>query len=95
MRLGGQRGPVAPARPAAPLVAGGDVPSQLESLSTNTGIEILLALGGLPESGRSTTAEYLRVRHGFARLKIGFLIETAAALHGTGDPYAADPVARG
>jgi cytidylate kinase/predicted nucleotidyltransferase len=52
----------------------------------------VVALGGLSESGKSTAAEYLRARHGFARLKLGYLVETAAALHGIDDPYSADPV---
>jgi hypothetical protein len=79
------------------------VQARLRELVQDAGIEVpscrlpqvkVIALGGLSESGKSTTAEYLRVRHGFARLKIGYLIETAAALHGIDDPYAADPIAQ-
>jgi hypothetical protein len=51
-----------------------------------------VALGGMSESGKSTAAEHLRVTHGFARLKIGYLIELAAGLCGIADPYAADDV---
>jgi cytidylate kinase len=52
------------------------------------------ALGGLSESGKSTAAEYLRLHHGHARLKLGYLIEEAAERCGIADPYAADPVTR-
>ena len=77
------------------------VQARLRELVRDAGIEVALcrlpqvkvvALGRLPESGKSMTAEYLRVRHGFARLKIGYLVETTAALHGIDDPYAADPI---
>jgi hypothetical protein len=47
----------------------------------------VVALGGMSESGKSTAAEYLRTRHGFARLKIGYLIEEAAARCQIADPY--------
>ncbi|MDR0359425.1 MAG: nucleotidyltransferase domain-containing protein [bacterium] len=45
------------------------------------------AFGGMSESGKSTAAEYLRTHHGFARLKIGYLIEEAAARVGIRDAY--------
>lgn len=51
-----------------------------------------VAFGGMSESGKSTAAEYLRVTHAFARLKIGYLVELAAGLCGIADPYAADDV---
>jgi cytidylate kinase len=90
----------------ATTIVTGDLPimsvqARLRELVRDAGIEVALcrlpevkvvALGGLSESGKSTAAEYLRVRHGFARLKLGYLVETAAALHGIDDPYAADPV---
>lgn len=47
----------------------------------------VVALGGLSESGKSTVGEYLRTRHGFGRLKIGYLIEGAACRSGIADPY--------
>ena len=47
----------------------------------------VVALGGMSESGKSTAADYLRTHHGFARLKIGYLIEEAAARSGISDPY--------
>ncbi|MFE3068831.1 nucleotidyltransferase domain-containing protein [Streptomyces sp. NPDC059247] len=50
------------------------------------------ALGGMSESGKSTTGEYLRTQHGHARLKIGHLIEEAAGRAGIHDPYRLGPV---
>lgn len=47
----------------------------------------VVAVGGMSESGKSTAADYLRTRHGFTRLKIGYLIEEAAARSGISDPY--------
>ncbi len=47
----------------------------------------VVAIGGLSESGKSTAADYLRTRHGLVRLKIGYLIEEAAARSGINDPY--------
>ncbi|MFJ6185690.1 nucleotidyltransferase domain-containing protein [Streptomyces sp. NPDC092295] len=48
----------------------------------------VVALGGLSESGKSTAGEYLRTRHGYARLKIGYLIEDSARRCRIADPYA-------
>jgi len=48
----------------------------------------VVALAGLSESGKSTAGEYLASRHGYARLKIGYLLETAAARCGAVDVYA-------
>lgn len=95
---------IAEGRFAARIVTG-DLPimsvqARLRELACGAGIEVpmcrlpqlkVLAMGGLSESGKSTAAEYLRVRHGFARLKIGYLIETAAVLRGVSDPYDSDP----
>lgn len=50
------------------------------------------ALGGMSESGKSTAGEYLRTRHGHARLKIGYLIEEAAGWAGIHDPYRLGPI---
>ncbi|HVB43261.1 MAG TPA: hypothetical protein VNF47_11220 [Streptosporangiaceae bacterium] len=50
------------------------------------------ALGGLSESGKSTAGAYLATRHGYARLKIGYLLEVAAARCGIADVYALDEV---
>jgi cytidylate kinase len=47
-----------------------------------------VALGGLSESGKSTAGAYLAARHGYARLEIGYLIESAAARCGIADAYA-------
>jgi len=44
-------------------------------------------LGGLSESGKSTVGELLRDEHGATRLKIGYLLEVAAARAGVADPY--------
>ncbi|MGX1971727.1 nucleotidyltransferase domain-containing protein [Streptomyces kronopolitis] len=52
----------------------------------------VIALGGMSESGKSTAGEYLRTHHGYARLKIGYLIRDAAARAGIADPYRLDPV---
>ncbi|MEE1806457.1 hypothetical protein [Streptomyces sp. BE133] len=54
----------------------------------------VVALGGMSESGKSTAGEYLRTRHGHARLKIGYLIGEAAHRTGIGSPYALAPVVR-
>ncbi|MFR9727520.1 nucleotidyltransferase domain-containing protein [Streptomyces sp. MS19] len=67
----------------APLVPGGCL----------SGVRIV-ALGGMSESGKSTAGEYLRTRHGHARLKIGYLIEDAAHRAGIADPYAVASVMR-
>ncbi|MGW5936782.1 nucleotidyltransferase domain-containing protein [Streptomyces celluloflavus] len=48
----------------------------------------VVALGGLSESGKSAAGEYLRTRHGHARLKIGHLIEDSAHRCRIADPYA-------
>jgi cytidylate kinase len=53
----------------------------------------VVALGGLSESGKSTAGAYLQARHGYARLKIGYLLETAAARRGIADVYGLDVVA--
>ncbi|MYR03548.1 MULTISPECIES: nucleotidyltransferase domain-containing protein [unclassified Streptomyces] len=50
------------------------------------------ALGGMSESGKSTAGEYLRTRHGHARLKIGYLIEDAAERAAIPDPYRVGPI---
>ncbi|WP_328954658.1 nucleotidyltransferase domain-containing protein [Kitasatospora purpeofusca] len=54
----------------------------------------VVALGGMSESGKSTAGEYLRVRHGYARLKIGYLIEDAAQRADIADPYEIPAVVR-
>jgi hypothetical protein len=46
-------------------------------------------LAGLSESGKSTVGALLRDEHGVTRLKIGYLLEVAAARAGLGDPYTA------
>ncbi|RAY17260.1 nucleotidyltransferase domain-containing protein [Actinomadura craniellae] len=48
----------------------------------------VVALGGLSESGKSTAGEYLRTRHGHARLKIGHLLADTADRCQITDPYA-------
>lgn len=50
----------------------------------------VVALGGLSEAGKSTAGAYLAIRHGYARLKIGYLLEAAAARYGIADVYALD-----
>jgi hypothetical protein len=51
----------------------------------------VVAFGGMSESGKSTAAECMRTRHGYGRLKIGYLIEQAASRCGIDDPYASRP----
>ncbi|MEU5798449.1 nucleotidyltransferase domain-containing protein [Streptomyces sp. NPDC047813] len=58
-----------------------------------SGVQVI-ALGGLSESGKSTAGEYLRVRHGHARLKIGYLLEDAARRADVADPYEIPAVVR-
>lgn len=60
-------------------VRSGPMPSDL--------VERLWVLGGLSESGKSTVGELLRAEHGAARLKIGYLLEIAAARAGITSPY--------
>jgi hypothetical protein len=50
----------------------------------------VVALGGLSESGKSTAGAYLTTRHGYARLKIGYLLQAAADRYGVTDVYALD-----
>src|SRR5262249_51847872 len=50
----------------------------------------VVALGGMSESGKSSAADWLRRRHGYTRLKMGFLLEHAATRHGIDDIYALD-----
>jgi cytidylate kinase len=54
----------------------------------------VVAFGGLSESGKSTAAQWLRRRHGYTRLKIGYLLEQAAVRHGIADVYALDETAQ-
>lgn len=53
-----------------------------------------VAIGGLSESGKSTTAQHLHHRHGFARLKIGYLFGLAAVRHRIGDITRLPPASR-
>ncbi|WP_329131308.1 DUF4254 domain-containing protein [Streptomyces sp. NBC_01476] len=48
----------------------------------------VLALGGLSECGKSTSAEFVQRTCGAQRLKIGFLLRQAAHRNGLADPYA-------
>lgn len=50
----------------------------------------VVALGGLSESGKSTAGACLATRHGYARLKIGYLLQVAADRFGIADVYALD-----
>ena len=52
----------------------------------------VVALGGLSESGKSTAGAYLAGQHGYARLKIGYLLEVAGLRCGISDVYALDEV---
>jgi cytidylate kinase len=80
-----------------------DVQDQLRTLLRErlgvpvTGVALrrvqVVALGGLSESGKSTAGAYLAGRHGYARLKIGYLLQAAADAHAIADVYALDDVA--
>lgn len=80
-----------------------DVQDQLRALLRGrlgvpvTGVALrqvqVAALGGLSESGKSTAGAYLAERHGYARLKIGYLLQTGAGAHGIADVYALDDAA--
>lgn len=48
----------------------------------------VLAFGGLSESGKSTSAEFVQRACGAQRFKIGYLLREAAHRHGLSDPYA-------
>ncbi|MGD3109411.1 DUF4254 domain-containing protein [Streptomyces sp. YGL11-2] len=48
----------------------------------------VIALGGLSECGKSTSAEFLQHTCGTQRLKIGYLLRQAAHRQGLADPYA-------
>lgn len=50
----------------------------------------VVALGGLSESGKSAAGAYLAARHGYARLKIGYLLDAAAARRQVADVYTLD-----
>lgn len=50
----------------------------------------VVGLGGMSESGKSTAGGWFARRHGFVRLKIGYLMQQAAITHGLGDPYLQD-----
>ena len=52
----------------------------------------VLALGGLSESGKSTAGAYLASRHGYARLKIDYLLQSAVVRYGIADVYTLDEV---
>lgn len=47
----------------------------------------IVALAGLSESGKSTAGDLLSRRHGFARLKMGYLTDTSASRHNLTSPY--------
>lgn len=51
------------------------------------GVQVV-ASAGLSEAGKSTAGAYLAARQGYARLKIGYLLESAAALCDIADVYA-------
>lgn len=53
-------------------------------------IDLVIAFGGLSESGKSSSAEYLRHATGSYRFKMGFLLESAAGRAGFADPYVLD-----
>ncbi|WP_433501729.1 nucleotidyltransferase domain-containing protein (plasmid) [Sphaerimonospora sp. CA-214678] len=75
----------------------GDLCARLEQTSMPIAQPVItqrwtVALGGMSESGKSTAGEYLQHEHGFARLKIGYLLDCAAARHRIADVYALPPV---
>ncbi|GIH73034.1 hypothetical protein Mth01_52870 [Sphaerimonospora thailandensis] len=75
----------------------GDLCVRLEQMSVPVAPPVVtsrwtVALGGMSESGKSTAGEYLQHEHGFARLKIGYLLDCAAARHRIADVYVLPPV---
>lgn len=50
----------------------------------------VVAFGGMSESGKSTAADWLRRRHRYTRMKIGYLLAQAAVRHHVADVYALD-----
>ncbi|PKV83494.1 hypothetical protein [Streptomyces sp. TLI_146] len=77
-----------------------DVQNQFRSHLSQVGLQVrpllggvrrVIGLGGMSESGKSSAGEYLRRRFGTTRLKLGYLIELAAARNGLTDPYGEEP----
>jgi hypothetical protein len=74
-----------------------DVQRQLRAVLAEHGVPVrplpasaperVWALGGMSESGKSTAGELLAAEHGATRLKIGWLLQTAALRAGVTDPY--------
>lgn len=62
----------------------------VERVTVSTNIDQVIALGGLSESGKSSSGEYLRHQDGTYRLKMSFLLDIAAKRAGVGDPYVLD-----
>jgi hypothetical protein len=76
------------------------VQRRLCRLLSDHGIDVLppaicgvhvIALGGLSECGKSSAGAYLAEHHGSAQLKIGYLLDVAAARHRISDVYALPP----
>lgn len=73
-----------------------EIQNEIRSLLKERGIEVspscvhferVYAFGGMSESGKSTSADYLRTKYGVTRLKIHYLIETAAKIRDIPDVY--------
>lgn len=60
----------------------------VEPLPAPTELDKILVLAGMSESGKSTVGDLLRAEYGWSRLKIGYLLDVAAARAGVTDPYA-------
>lgn len=59
--------------------------------SCNASQAQIIGFGGMSESGKSTAAAWMQTTHGFTRLKIGYLLDQAATIHGIDDIYSCDP----
>jgi dephospho-CoA kinase len=65
--------------------------TEAAEISPSRHLHRVLAIGGLSECGKSTSAEYLRRTCGAGRFKIGYLLRQAAQRHGLSNPYALSP----
>jgi dephospho-CoA kinase len=76
--------------PARFKIYGRDEPSSVEVVPSRH-LKQVIAFGGLSESGKSTSADYVRQACGAQRFKIGYLLRQAAHRHGLADPYMLSP----
>ena len=68
----------------------GTISETVGQVTVSPNIGQVIALGGLSECGKSSSAEYLRHQDGTYRLKMSFLVDIAAKRGGIEDPYLLD-----